>query len=142
MNTSKMYFSTERFNEGQCQLNFNVKNSNNIELLIPSKLWDLLDSKTSVIDSVDIESNTVGISVNFVDGDRHKPYTVSVSLEQTNLSDANFDINDISNMAKQVHNLKVYTEVSNEPVAEFDDVGMLRFAYKETKQELDAWINR
>lgn len=152
MNSIQPHFSTLAFQEGLFQLNFNA--DTNIELLISADDWNFIEMKTTDIHSADIESHDNKIVVSFVDLETREPrtprvdnpYSVTVSVDQTNLiphfdSERNAIVVNTDDIASRTHTLKVYTEDSNEPVAEFKNVRAFRNDKQITKNQVDRYIN-
>lgn len=152
MNT-KRYFSTEDFKEGLCQLNFDADVNNDIELLMTARDWSLISSETTEIASVDIETHNNQIVVSFVDSElgtntvrANNPYALTLSVEQTNLvphidREQNAIVFDTDDLATKAHTLKIYTENTEEPVAEFKNVKAFRNKKQITKVHVDRYIS-
>lgn len=153
MDSINPYFSTSEFQEGLSQLNFNVRTNRDIELLISAEDWNFICMQTNDIHSADIETHNNKIVVSFIDFTTTKPrtlrvdnpYSLTVSVDQTNLV-VDFDLKrecfvcDTQDIASCLHTLKVYTESSDEPVAEFKDVRAFRNDKQITKNNVDRYI--
>lgn len=147
------YFSTLEFQEGLFQLNFNADADTDIELLVTAEGWSFILMKTNNICSADIETHDNKIVVSFVDLETkgppvprvNNPYSVTVSVDQTNLI-PHFDLErnaiviNTDDIASRTHTLKVYTEDSIEPVAEFKNVRAFRNDKRIVKNHIDRYI--
>lgn len=152
MNT-RQYFSTKDFKEGLCKLEFDAYGENEgIELMMPAELWSFINSKTTQIVSVDIETHDNKIVISFVDIEpgtntarANNPYSLTVSVEQTNLvprnTGQNFVVYETGDLATKIHTLKVYTEDSEEPVAVFKNVKAFRYEKQITVNHIERYIN-
>ena len=139
MNTNP-YFKTQDYKDGLCQLNFATDGSNTIDLLMPDTVWKLLDSQTGKITSVDISKNPIGLGINFVDGNKYNPYTVSIKPTATNLVSEHLSLEGLDRIIQNKHKLRIYTELSDTPVAEFEGVKALHLDFEVTKMHKDkAW---
>ena len=153
MNT-RQYFSTKDFKEGLCKLEFDAYGENEgIELMMSTELWSFINSKTTQIASVDIETHNNQIVVSFVDSElgtntvrANNPYALTLSVGQTNLvphidREQNAIVFDTDDLATKAHTLKIYTENTEEPVAEFKNVKAFRNKKQITKVHVDRYIS-
>lgn len=150
---NRRYFSTKDFKEGLCKLEFDAYGENEgIELMMPTELWSFINSKTTQIVSVDIETHDNKIVISFVDIEpgtntarANNPYSLTVSVEQTNLvprinTEQNFVVYETGDLATKIHTLKVYTEDSEEPVAVFKNVKAFRYEKQITVNHIERYI--